>query len=122
MKAIKIDPNLCIGCEACYKACKEGSIIIEDKKEGVRVIRFSGTCPEACISCKDICPTLAISFASVEKEEPFELTFEMAECKECGRPFGTEKAISFLEGRLKDFFDVKRLCIQCKQKMAINWF
>jgi len=54
--AAKVDPEKCVGCEACVAACPVEAIAIADGKAAVD----EGTCIE-CGACVGECPSEAIS-------------------------------------------------------------
>ena len=59
-----IDPGLCIGCQACIKACPEGDVlgVIGGKADLIN--------PSHCIghgACRDACPTQALVYRTVEE-------------------------------------------------------
>jgi len=59
---IKIDEALCIGCELCVNACKEGALQLVDSK--AKLVEENHC--DGLGRCLPICPTNAISFEEVD--------------------------------------------------------
>ncbi|MBI5152262.1 ferredoxin [Candidatus Peregrinibacteria bacterium] len=56
--AVKVDPNLCIGCGTCSTMCPKVFKIDEEGKSSV--IDENGDTPENIKAAADACPTRAI--------------------------------------------------------------
>ncbi|MGC9516339.1 MAG: Coenzyme F420 hydrogenase/dehydrogenase, beta subunit C-terminal domain [Methanomicrobiales archaeon] len=64
LKGDVIDIGACVLCGACYWACPEDIIKIEDRKPEIK-----GECPEGCNACYVACPRTYVSEDIVSKEE-----------------------------------------------------
>ena len=101
--AIEVDKNACTMCLSCVSACPAGAIA--DNKE-VPQLRFIEKNCVQCGLCASTCPEDAITLlprllTTRERQQPRVLN-EMApfSCVRCGTPFGTQKAIETMLGRL----------------------
>ncbi len=70
--AEKVDPEKCIGCARCYKACAHKVLEpfedIDEESDSVRMIMTVAS-PEKCIGCAACgvaCPKKCFSFTTVE--------------------------------------------------------
>jgi Pyruvate/2-oxoacid:ferredoxin oxidoreductase delta subunit len=82
---ISVDESRCIGCPACYKACPQGLINLQDS-EVSRIISFA-RCREDCDICIKICPVEALALAEILQEA--QLSFVLTACSYCGKGFAT---------------------------------
>ncbi len=77
---IKIDEELCIGCELCVKACHEGAIGMEN---GKAILLRDDYC-DGLGDCLPACPTNAISFENREAL-PYDEEAVLANMKKAGK-------------------------------------
>lgn len=52
---VKVNPEECLGCEACLSACPNSAITMVDEK----AVIDQNLC-DACLTCIDACPAEAI--------------------------------------------------------------
>lgn|GEM_PF-1240224 len=146
MKGILISKDLCIGCRACASACEHGIIQIEETKEFRKII-VSGSCPDECENCKDVCPTEAIKIgegvvsscqlfgagtgsastcssrnenqlpAAIKLRERQEVLFRLTLCRRCGMPIAPEAMLNFISRRMTQPLFELDLCITCRQQL-----
>jgi len=64
LKGDVVDIGACVLCGACFWACPENIIKIEDRKPEIK-----GECPEGCNACYVACPRTYVSEKIVNKEE-----------------------------------------------------
>ncbi|MCX7983125.1 MAG: 2Fe-2S iron-sulfur cluster-binding protein [Syntrophales bacterium] len=117
------DKGKCILCRLCVKACE--SIV------GVSAIGLSGRgqtkkvggpfmeAPQACIgcgSCVYICPTGHIVMEDDGKghREIWGKTFNMAQCRTCGRYFAPLEQLSFISKATKVPLESLMVCTSCR--------
>jgi epoxyqueuosine reductase QueG len=85
----------------------------------IRKITVTGSCPEECVDCKNICPTEAINLTDQHHTAAREIAFNLVSCPECGAPVATERMIDYLLKRIGEpLFDI-RLCNSCRQKLVV---
>ncbi len=101
--AIEVDKQACTMCLSCVSACPAAAIA--DNKEAPQLRFIEKNCVQ-CGLCASTCPEDAISLVprlltTRERQQPRVLN-EMApySCVRCGEPFGTQKAIETMLGRL----------------------
>jgi len=114
VKGILIRKDLCIGCRACASACEHGIIQIEETKEFRKII-VSGSCPDECKNCKDVCPTEAI--IGEKPTSPQEVLFRLTLCRRCGMPTAPEPMLNFISRRMNQPLFELDLCITCRQQL-----
>ncbi|MFC1917043.1 ferredoxin family protein [Chloroflexota bacterium] len=62
----KIDPELCIGCEACVDNCPMD--VLRMNETGIACIAYPADCME-CYACEDSCPVEAIEISPQSKRK-----------------------------------------------------
>ncbi|HEX7509955.1 MAG TPA: 4Fe-4S dicluster domain-containing protein [Chitinivibrionales bacterium] len=88
------DPHKCIGCGGCANNCPAREILLTDKCQEIRVVKYIGRRCTYCGRCADLCPEKAITM-SKEYENATEairdirqdLEIWMGTCQRCGRCF-----------------------------------
>lgn len=65
-----VDWGLCVGCGACYSACREGAVeLVNVESIGIRPQFNSEKCA-SCISCLSICPGFLVDSEQVGRDMP----------------------------------------------------
>jgi ferredoxin len=101
--AVIVDPLKCTMCLACVGACPEGALLDSKDKPQLRFIERN--CVQ-CGLCEKTCPEDAITLAarlllSPEATRPVVLNEDkVATCARCGKPFGNQRMIENMLGRL----------------------
>jgi hydrogenase-4 component H len=88
------DPNKCIGCAGCANNCPAREILLFDRSQEVRVLRYLGRRCTYCGRCADVCPEKAITMSTEFetatndiKDLRQEIEIFMGTCQRCGRCF-----------------------------------
>lgn len=127
-KRLLVDVEKCIGCLACANVCPEKLVSVEDD-EDLRILRFATICTEAdCKRCADCCPEGALSFgreAETIAPEQLVLTFELARCRQCGKPFTSQKLVDRIAPAVSKSLHAKLeelgwifLCPDCRKSLG----
>ena len=101
--AIAVDKDKCTLCLACVSACPASAL--QDNQNAPQLRFIEKNCVQ-CGLCETTCPEGAIELvprflASVERRQAVVLNEAKPwTCVRCGRPFGTQKAIEAMLGRL----------------------
>ncbi len=125
MRSLLVDEALCFGCRACSSVCPAALIRLEEA-DGLRSIRFPGTCDEECVRCQDVCPQEAIAFGEVERErEGAQLRFPLRLCSRCGQPFAPERLLAALPARIEEVLGAGEalwigLCPTCRREQTAS--
>ena len=119
LKAVT-EPNKCILCGLCTRACSElgvGAIATIGRGPEKIVNTPYGDIATACIgcaSCAHVCPTKAIAVADTNKtREIWRKVFEFEHCVSCGAVTGTKESVAWavaLSGGKPD-----GLCAECRK-------
>ncbi len=112
----------CVLCGLCVKACEEmGTNAIStvfrgaEKKVGTPFDEPSDSCI-GCGACASVCPTEAIQMTQENGVRTiWDKTFELIQCKECGKYFATAQEIAYVKQKIGNDMDMA-LCEKCKQK------
>lgn len=113
--AYKIDSYLCVGCEACYRACEFDAVEIVVEEHNCRI--NPDNCVE-CGSCVDECPVAVISLDGSEPEKQESKTWtkiwiEESECIGCSKCQKNCPADA-IEGEKKHpFHIIESKCTKC---------
>lgn len=124
MRGLVVDEERCFGCRACALACAPLLIGLRET-DGLRYVRFPGTCQEDCTRCREVCPREAISFEETDRQrEGRELRFVLHPCDRCGRPFAPEKMLADLQPSVRQVLAVEEvpwltLCLSCRREEAV---
>ena len=111
------DPAKCIGCGGCANNCPAREILLFDRSQEVRVLRYLGRRCTYCGRCADVCPEKAITM-SAEFETATndigdlsqEIEIFMGTCQRCGRCFkkpGPLEAL-MMEGYREDDLEAEK--------------
>ena len=71
---IQFDPEKCVGCKMCYKACFV-DVIRWDEEKKKPVFKYVEDC-EHCFVCQSVCKKEAITVVPDFTSEHFQQTFE----------------------------------------------
>jgi Pyruvate/2-oxoacid:ferredoxin oxidoreductase delta subunit len=124
---IKVDCNLCLGCQSCSNVCPSQKIV-RTEANGRTTISWKSCDEESdkgCDLCLKACPTKALSLAALGEAVPeCEASFDMAVCKICGSRYATEPMLKMIELSLpaeiqKDATGMEwiRVCLQCRRNV-----
>jgi hydrogenase-4 component H len=96
------DAEKCVGCAGCANNCPAREILIHDRCQEVRVIKYLGRRCTYCGRCADVCPEKAIVMSGefenatgAIRDIGQEMEIFMGTCQRCGRCF---KEQGYLEG------------------------
>ncbi|OAN11313.1 formate hydrogenlyase complex iron-sulfur subunit [Photobacterium jeanii] len=97
------NPEQCIACAACTRACPANALIMEtDAAQGTRRWQLSIARCIFCGRCEEVCPTKAIKLskefelAVCNKEDLYqEANFSLTHCRECDTAFAPRKAVEY---------------------------
>ena len=88
------DAAKCIGCGGCANNCPAREILLFDRSQEVRVLRYLGRRCTYCGRCADVCPEKAITMSTEFetatndiKDLRQEIEIFMGTCQRCGRCF-----------------------------------
>ena len=88
------DGKKCIGCAGCANNCPAREILVADRCQEIRVVKYIGRRCTYCGRCADLCPEKAITMSSefetaTEAIKDISQTMDvwMATCQRCGRCF-----------------------------------
>ena len=88
------DADKCIGCGGCANNCPAREILIFDRSQEIRVLRYLGRRCTYCGRCADVCPEKAITMSRDFEtatndigDLQQEIEIFMGTCQRCGRCF-----------------------------------
>ncbi|MCU0609561.1 MAG: 4Fe-4S binding protein [Chitinispirillaceae bacterium] len=108
------DGSKCIGCGGCANNCPAREILLSDKCQEIRVVKYIGRRCTYCGRCADLCPEKAITMSKefeTAHDKPAEieqnLDIWMGTCQRCGRCFKHEGPLDdlMMKGFRKDDLD-----------------
>jgi hydrogenase-4 component H len=97
------NPEKCIGCAGCANNCPAREILLSDKCQEIRVVRYIGRRCTYCGRCADLCPEKAITMSKEYENataairdirQDFEVW--MGTCQRCGRCYTAARPIDGL--------------------------
>jgi len=113
----------CIGCAGCANNCPAREILIFDRSQEVRVLRYLGRRCTFCGRCADVCPEKAITMSHEFetatddiKDLGQEIEIFMGTCQRCGRCFPAPTALESLmmKGYREDDLEQERWVYRSK--------
>jgi hydrogenase-4 component H len=88
------DASKCIGCAGCANNCPAREILVHDRSQEIRVVKYIGRRCTYCGRCADVCPEKAITMSKQFETATNdlgdirqELWIFMGTCQRCGRCF-----------------------------------
>jgi hydrogenase-4 component H len=111
------DAAKCIGCAGCANNCPAREIMIFDRSQEVRVLRYLGRRCTYCGRCADVCPEKAITMSrefetatNDIRDLRQEIEVFMGTCQRCGRCFKEPGVLEglMLKGYREDDLDGER--------------
>lgn len=122
IRKLNVNPDSCIGCQACTSVCPAALINFSDNKTD-RIFTFAETCSEDCSRCEDACSENAITLSPTKKagKNFFTAKFALAHCAYCETPYATEKMVAKLRISIPallvpEGMDWLKVCLACRQK------
>ncbi|QBF83702.1 hydrogenase 4 subunit H [Shewanella maritima] len=118
------EPEQCIACAACTRACPANALIMETKEaDDSRRWQLNLARCIYCGRCEEVCPTGAIKLsqdfelAVANKADLYEqAVFKLAHCQECETPFAPKKAVQYaLDLLIQSGLDQEQIDIRAKQ-------
>lgn len=120
-RLVTLDGEKCILCGLCVQACDSlgtGAISTVDRGTEKRVdTPYSDPSLDCigCLSCANVCPTDAISYAQTDTERTiWNRTFELLHCPQCGKMMGTKDAVEKAASKVE--LEVPLVCDDCRRK------
>jgi ferredoxin len=122
--AIEVDKNKCTLCLACVNACPASAL--QDNPNAPQLRFIEKNCVQ-CGLCETTCPEDAITLlprllVAAERRQPVLINEAKPwACVRCGKPFGTQKAIEAMLGRLAghamfqgEALERLKMCADCR--------
>jgi len=128
-KAKTKEEKICKYCQICVRACEKvtGYKLIEVVSKGEpKKFGPAANHREFCIgcgACAAVCPTEYIEIVDRDGKryiEVFNIDFDLALCKECGKPITTTKHIEHLKKKINLPDYIFELCDECKRKFYME--
>lgn len=124
---LEVDPNRCIGCGSCVRACPSRLISIENLEEE-RVVKFSAGRCIYCGRCAQVCPEKAVKIThefelATDNKSDLEILIKikMIKCIICGKAFTSlnmlNKQLEKLKLQSEDEIKKLKICSECKKKI-----
>lgn len=79
-----IDASLCIGCDACTRACPHQAVALGADEAGGPAYQFEAAACTGCHICIDVCPPGAVSIALNTPQLVERMSLESYTCVSCG--------------------------------------
>jgi hydrogenase-4 component H len=117
------DASKCIGCAGCANNCPSREILIFDRSQEIRVLRYLGRRCTFCGRCAEVCPEKAITMSHEYetatndiKDLSQEIEIFMGTCQRCGRCFPAPTALESLmmKGYREDDLEQERWVYRSK--------
>ncbi len=121
------DANKCVGCAGCANNCPAREILIFDRCQEVRVLRYLGRRCSYCGRCADVCPEKAITMShefetatNDIRDLRQEIEIFMGTCQRCGRCFKEPTALEALmmKGYREDDLEGERWSYRSQSYLA----
>lgn len=128
------NPEQCISCAACTRACPANALIMEtDEQNLTRRWELSLARCIYCGRCEEVCPTGAIKLtkefelAVANKADLYQdAEFSLCVCQECEKPFAPKKAVQYSldlliqsgleEEQIEITAKILNTCPECRRK------
>lgn len=82
-----IDPETCVGCDACVSLCPESCLILLNEPDGISSYEILPELCTGCGVCVEICEHQAITIAFAARGKRTSVALTASNCSSCGSPF-----------------------------------
>ncbi|MCL1061661.1 4Fe-4S binding protein [Shewanella benthica] len=130
----EFEPEQCIACAACMRACPANALIMETNEQtGIRRWQLSLARCIYCGRCEEVCPTGALKLSAefelavTNKADLYqEAEFSLSHCLACDQAFAPKKAVQYSldlliqdglgESQVEQWTKLLNTCPECRRK------